>query len=564
VISSEQRAGPRPVLGCPIVQIDQQLRQAQELYAQRQFSGAEEILRQVLDSQPDCREALEHMSIVCLQTGRPEEAGQYLQALVTAYPLESLYRDRLATVLLTLGRPDEAANTYYSLLEAHPEYTDIRFNLARLLKRAGRPEEALEQYRRCLRDGISGPEEVHTNISVILSGLHRHAEAEQALQKALDIAPAYAPAVYNLGLLLEEKGRWEEARGLFQSLLKQDTGHVDAMVRLAFGERYSAPSAPLVEDMKQAVELDSTGPLARENLAYALGKIHDDCSQYNEAFAWYARANQLSRARVGAYRRDELEARVDSLIAICDGDWLGNIEPVSDAAPLFICGMFRSGSTLLEQVLAAHPAVTAGGEIDYFPRRLAAMSGDYPALLASLSAQDMKSLGVNYLSMLEEAFGTLVVTNKRPDNFLYLGLIRALYPNARIVHTRRDPLDNSLSVFFQPLESALDYANDLQSIGHYYLQYRRLMDHWRTVLRPSVMDVDYEQLVSEPEPVIGTVLDFLGLEWDDACLRFYESDNRVRTASVSQVREPLYQRSAGRWNNYSTQLEPLRELLQGS
>jgi hypothetical protein len=142
------------------------------------------------------------------------------------------------------------------------------------------------------------------------------------------------------------------------------------------------------------------------------------------------------------------------------------------------------------------------------------MSGDYPALLASLSAQDMKSLGVNYLSMLEEAFGTLVVTNKRPDNFLYLGLIRALYPNARIVHTRRDPLDNSLSVFFQPLESALDYANDLQSIGHYYLQYRRLMDHWRTVLRPSVMDVDYEQLVSEPEPVIGTVLDFLGLEWD--------------------------------------------------
>lgn len=562
MISSEQHAGLRPASGCPIVQRNQLLKQAQQYYAQQQLPRAEEIFRQVLDSEPACREALESMVIVCLQSGRPEESVQFLQTLVAANPDEALYCDRLATVLVSLGRPGDAVDVYNALLKAHPQFIDSRFNLARHLKLAGRPQQALVEYRRCLEEGISGPEEVHTNISVILSDLHRHTEAEEALRQALAIVPAYAPAVYNLGLLLEETGRWEEARSSFQSLLERDPGHVDAMVRLAFGERYSDSSAALFGKMEQAFERHNKEPLGRENLAYALGKVHDDCSRYDVAFTWYEQANQLSRQRVGPYERQPREAQVDAIITSCDDSWLQAIDPVSDAAPLFICGMFRSGSTLLEQVIAAHPAMTAGGEIDYFPRRFAAMAGDYPALLSSLSAQDWQTLGESYLALLQEAFGTLAVSNKRPDNYLYLGIIRALFPNARIIHTRRDPLDNALSVYFQPLESALDYANDLDSIGHYYLQYRRLMDHWRSLPGTSMMDVDYEQLVSEPEPAIRAVLDFIGLEWDEACLRFHESGNRVRTASVSQVREPLYQRSVGRCKNYAAQLEPLRAYLQ--
>jgi len=500
--------------------------------------------------------------IVCLQSGRPEEAVRYLQTLLAAYPAEALYCDRLATLLVSLGRPADAVDAYGTLLEAHPEYIDSRFNFARHLKLAGRPEEALAEYRRCLEEGISSPEEVHTNLSVILSDLHRHEEAEEALNQALAIDPVYAPALYNLGLLLEETGRWEEARSRFQNLLERDPGHADAMVRLAFGERYSDPSAALFGKLEQAYKSDRAEPLARENLAYALGKVHDDCSRYDEAFAWYAQANQLSRQRVGPYNGQSREAQVSELISTCDDNWLQSIEPVSDAAPLFICGMFRSGSTLLEQIIAAHPAVTAGGEIDYFPRRFAALTGEYPALLSSLSAQDLKTLGENYIALLQEAFGTLAVSNKRPDNYLYLGVIRALFPNARIVHTRRDPLDNALSVYFQPLASALDYANELDSIGHYYLQYRRLMNHWHSLLGLSILDVDYEQLVSEPESAIRAVLDFIGLEWDEGCLRFYESASRVRTASVSQVREPLYQRSVSRWKNYASQLEPLRTQLE--
>lgn len=537
----------------------QQLQRAQQLQARGQFQQAEAILRRLIDDDPCCREALESLVVICLQTDRHVEALQVLRQLVVRYPDEPLYCDRLATLQERLGDGEAAVQSYLDFLTRQPAASDSRYNFARLLRRLDRSAEALEQYQRCLESGVSDPAEVHTNISVIHGEQHRHAAAEASLKQALALAPDYAPAIYNLALLREERGDWPGARTLFLQLLEREPDHVDAMVHLAHGERFTDPADPLVRNMVRKLRRDGIDALARESLHYALGKVYDECGDFQAAFAELERANELSRRRVGDYDAAGQERLVDAIItAFAPGSsWLP--APVSDAAPVFICGMFRSGSTLLEQVLGAHPALQTGGELDYFPRHIARLDTAYPAGMSNLSADELTALGQGYLDYLSGVFpeGGIVI-NKRPDNLLYLGLIRALFPNARFLHTLRNPLDNCLSVYFQPLASALGYANRLEDIGHYYRQNQRLLAFWRDCFAGNIVDVPYESLTASPRETVEPVLAFLGLDWHEDCLEFYRSDTRVRTASVHQVRQPVHARSAGRWRNYRSQLALLR------
>ena len=515
-------------------------------------------MRQALAEEADHRQALESLVIVCLQDGRREVALEELQKLVAAYPEDPQVCDRLNTLSDALGQPGLAIDAYRRLLEMRPELTNSRYNLAHLLRRNGRAAEAIDEYQYCLEQGVANPAEVHTNLSVIYTEAGRDEEAEAELNKALALDECHVAAIYNLGLLCEERGEWSRAHSLFLRVLENDPDYTQAMVRLADGERHGDPTSRVSRKIKRALARDGLSQEEREQLHYALGKIYDDCAQYDDAMINYSRANELSRKRVTGYRVADQEKFFDTLCELTAED-LEAIPHVSEEAPIFICGMFRSGTTLLEQVLAAHPALQAGGELSYFR---AALKEEVPALLGSWDDSRWTGLAKGYMERLQElGLEPGKTTDKRPDNFLYLGLIKRLFPNARFLHTVRNPLDTCLSIFFQPLEAQIDYANDIKHIGHYYLQYRRLLDHWATLLGDSIMHVPYELLVQEPEPVIRKVLDHLELPWDDACLRFYEADTRVRTASLHQVRQPLYQRSIGRAENYAKYLEPLKAYL---
>jgi tetratricopeptide (TPR) repeat protein len=520
---------------------------------------AERLFRDILTVDNQHREALENLVVLCLQTGKPDEAEQHLRFLIYVFPTQAIYCERLVTLLNHRGKSDEAIASYRELLQRNPGLNDSRYNLARLLKRYGRTEEALQEYKECLRRGIEHPEEVHTNISVIYSDQQLHDAARQSLQTALAVNPKHVPALYNLGQLEEEGGDWVIARELFNKILKLDPAHAGALAHIANGQKVSDPVDPLIRSMKRALRRDQADPLEREELLYALGKAHDDCGQYAKAMDYYQQANSLSSQRSTAYDPRAQEKLVDDLIEACDNHWLNAIEPASLDAHIFVCGMFRSGSTLVEQILAAHPAVTAGGEIDYFQRQ----ASPFPAVVLAMGPAQLSALGKGYNTLLMQAFpGAQRITNKRPDNFLYLGLIKALFPKALIVHTRRQPLDNCLSLFFQALDSSLGYANRLQHAGHYYLQYCRVMDHWQQLIGDSMLTVDYDTLVAEPQQTIGSVLDFLELEWHDDCLQFHQLRNRVRTASLHQVRQPMYRSSSGRWQHYTRALEPLQKDLQ--
>jgi hypothetical protein len=238
--------------------------------------------------------------------------------------------------------------------------------------------------------------------------------------------------------------------------------------------------------------------------------------------------------------------------------------PVSDRPLVFITGMFRSGSTLFEQVLAAHPDVAAGGELEYFSVLLNPGTA-FPGSLGALSAEDWQRLGNGYLEYLDRTFPAgKIVTNKRPDTFALLGLLKAMYPKARFVNTVRDPRDTCLSIWFQQFDGRLAYAAELPDIAHHQLQYRRLMAHWRGLFGDSIFDADYDQYVVEPRQVTERLLAFLGLGWHEGCLEFQRIPNRVRTASVGQVREPLYRKSSGRARNYAKHLDgPLASLETG-
>jgi len=477
-----------------------------------------------------------------------------------------------AFALERAGRLAEAAAAYERLLARWPDLADGWYNLGLLQRKTRRYAEALSSYRQALDRGVEMPEEVHLNRGVIFSDcLRQPLAAEQELEAALAINPRYVPALLNLANLHEDRGRRDRAQALYEQVLALDPQCFEALARHANLQSVSSPDDIVLSRLRQALALPRLQPADRASLGFALGRALDSCDSYDLAFEAYSQANRASRESAppeSAYDRALMERFVDELIEVFSHDFFDRQAPASQAAPLFVCGMFRSGSTLTEQVLAAHPRVTPGGELELLPAMVRSQLAPFPAALTRLASAELPRLALRYLEALQLRFpGATVVTDKRPDNFLYIGLIKALFPRARIVHTRRAPLDNCLSIYFLHLDHAMAYATDLKDIGHYYRQYRRLMAHWKSLFGDEILDFDYDSFVHAPRPAVERLLDYCGLGWDENCLAFNRVDGAVRTASVWQVREPLYQRSSGRWRNYERQLaqlvSELADLLPG-
>jgi tetratricopeptide (TPR) repeat protein len=474
---------------------------------------------------------------------------------------------REAALLQRSGRLSDAESAYERLLARWPDYPDGWYNLAVLQRNARRFDAALASYQQALDRGVSRPEEVHLNRGVIYSDFLRQDDAaRQELESALALNPDYVPALANLANLESDLGQRDAALATYEKILAIAPGYHEALARYANLKQVSGPGDPLIERLQRALAAPGVAPADKASLAFALGNALDSCGAYDQAFAAYAAANRHSRecASPGAvlYDAPRLEALVDQLIATFPQRRSTGVVPGLPARPIFICGMFRSGSTLTEQVLAGHSRVVAGGEIDLLPTLVQTELAPFPTRMAQVEARDLEELAARYLATLSRLFpGDRHVTDKRPDNWIYIGLIKALFPDARIVHTTRDPLDNCLSIHFLHLDHSMGYALDLADTAHYYRQYRRLMAHWKALFGADILDFHYDDFVREPRPAVERLLAFCGLDWEAECLSFHRVKNAVKTASVWQVREPLYQRSSGRWRNYARHLAPLREGL---
>jgi tetratricopeptide (TPR) repeat protein len=461
------------------------------------------------------------------------------------------------------GQTVQAEAAYRAVLARWPDLPDSWFNLALMQRRNGRFSEALDSYQQALTRRISGPEEVHLNRAVILvEDLQQPEAAEQALVAALKLNPRYGPALLNLGNLYEDMGRRDDALSAYRRLLAIEPGRPEALARASGLTTPAGPEDPGLQALSRALQRPDLSPGDKATLAFALGRGLDACGAYEAAFVAYESANRFSRASAppgqGRYDRLAQERRIDQLIRAHDHPADTRASEAGGRPPIFICGMFRSGSTLVEQVLASHPRVTSGGELDLLPRLLAAGARAGPA---SRSPQ-ARALAGDYLQGLRARFPQAdIVTDKRPDNFLQIGLIKRMFPDARIVFTRRASLDVCLSNYFLHLDHGQAYALDLLDTGHFLQQHDRLMDHWQRLYPDDILELSYDALVANPRPVIETLLAFCGLDWDETCLEFHRSKTAVRTASVWQVRQPLYQASSGRWRHYERQLAPLAAFL---
>jgi len=462
-----------------------------------------------------------------------------------------------ASALRRAGRVEDAIAAYEALLEREPDLPDSWYNLGWLQKQTRRYPDAIRSYGEALKRGVREPEEVHLNRAVIFSDhLARPDEAEAELNAALRLNSGYLPALLNLGNLKEDLGDRAAAEEAYRRALAVAPGNALALSRLAgVIAAGSEASGAFAGELRDALSRNPA-PDERADLGFALGRLLDGEGKYGEAFAAYEAANRASRESFGpafrGYDRAAHERFVDRLI----DSFRERAAPSNRVSPaIFIAGLFRSGSTLVEQILAGHSRIASGGELDLIPALLSTVES-YPEAVTSADQGTIDSWRDFYLEGLRPFTrkGALV-TDKRPDNFLHIGFIKTLFPNAKIVHTRRNRLDNLLSLYFLHLGSGMPYALDLADAAHWHGEYERLMAHWKRLYPDDIFEVDYDTLVRDPEPRVRELLSFLRLDWEDSVLEFNSRRGAVKTASVWQVREPLHARSSGRWRNYESQLK---------
>lgn len=538
--------------------------EARQHQAAGRFLEAERIFRHLAETEDYAHFPLEALADLYFLQQRFDECLHILTELTQIDPSSVHYSAKLANLLNSLGQTDTAIDEYTRLLRHRPDDATAHFNIALLYRQQRLYLAALNAYEEAVRLGIDRVEDVYSELGNLHSEMLDAEKAGEMFERALKIAPGHIPSLFNLAGLCEESGDKERAIELYERILSIDPQYWKALARLAYPRRADSGDQSLVDRLKACITQLEDDRFAQETLYFALGKVYDDLGSYDEAAAAFVTANQLSSQRVLPYIPVETERAFDQLINVFDTNWSRERSTDSEFKPIFICGMYRSGSTLLEQMLAGHPAIASGGELPTLPWLVAKRLGRFPSDVAGASKDQLQDVADEYEKEVRSLVSDdLLVTDKRPDNFLRSGLIRAIFPSAKIIQTRRDIRDTTLSIYFQQFGRAANYANDLRHIAHYYRQQERMFAHWRKCYPQSICVVDYENLIERPESVLRQVLEFLGLEWDASVLNFRGSTGLVKTYSIWQVREGLHNRSRDRWRNYRSLLGSLADYPAG-
>jgi tetratricopeptide (TPR) repeat protein len=497
----------------------------------------------------------------CFSQGAYDEAIEFYQTLVEVSPRHADGLNNLGAALSKQGRYAEAHARFRQAVKINPNYPEAHGNLGRLLRLRGQVAEAEAWLRRAIELKPTYAE-ARTNLGLCLITSGRIREAEGQFRKVLKHSPRDAAALFGLGHVAEIEGRFDEAETMFKRALESDRTMTSAWAALVGIRKQTTADAAW---LKGAEEVAGSGiaPLDEAEVRFAIGKYHDDIGEYERAFGNYKRGNELLKSIADKYDRAARAKEVENLIRAYSLDSLSR--PRSRASesskPILVVGMPRSGTSLVEQILASHPSVKGAGELTFWsstqisPESLIAD----PRVLDDVTA---KKLAADYLRILEAQVGNAQhIVDKAPANSDNLGLIHSVFPKARIIYMQRDPIDTCLSIYFQRLAVSLNFTMDLSDLAHYFSEHQRLIAHWRSVLpRGTILDVPYAELVADQEGWTRKILDFVGLEWDDRCLNFHATKRSVATSSAWQVRQKIYGDSVERWRNYKRFIGPVLSL----
>lgn len=556
------------------------------------------VLEEAVRLRPDDPDCHRRLASALGASGRRSEAVVSFRRAIRLRPTDAPAHNQLGVALLALGRHGEAEAAFAESVRLDPDDAQALSNLGVALHARGRFEASETHLRRSLQLRPDSAEAL-SNLGNALRGQGRLDEAETCYREATTRAPDYGDAHHNLGSVLLEAWRLREARSSFLRAieLRGDTpdtlDHLaqacEAMGDLDEATGYCHRALALCPDHQRALGRllkmrpgeatdeqvacleslvrDETGPAAVE-AHFTLGHLWDKRADYDRAFGHYDAGNRLHGCR---FDLGEHLDQVRGTMATLDEAYFAGDRPSGDPSrvPIFIVGMPRSGSTLAEQILSSHPDVYGAGELNEIFKLTESMPATMPAgrpfpdAVRDLDDDTTASLARRYLDHLAGLSGGAAhVTDKAPGNFRFLGLIAVLFPNARVIHMKRHPLDVCLSCYFQQFVH-IEYAFDLTVLGGYYRAYEQMMDHWSRTLPIPVLDVEYEALVADQQSQTRRMLSFCDLPWDERCLAFERNRRPVQTASVVQVRQPIYRTSVARWRHYERHLGRLRAALGG-
>ena len=559
-----QRRSQKPL---PPDQVQACLADAQERDRRGDLPGAATAYERVLAT-VGASSGLQHaLALVYARQQKFERAIALLEKAIELAPGEVALRSNLGNVLLAAGRQGEALAAYRAALELAPGHVNAHFNAARLLEKAGRMEEAIFHQREALRLDPQDAEGWNL-LGLMLRDQEDNDAARAAFERVLALTPDSAKALVNLGVLAMSVGDAETANSYYMRAIQADPQHLTAYDNIARTRRFGTTDQPFIDHVRSLLDRPGATREVQTALCFALGKMYDDCGDYDEAFAHFARGNALRRDGL-RYDKRETTEYVDRTIETFSPRWLRRFAGAGDQSPLpvFVFGMMRSGTTLAEQILSSHRHVLGGGELLAMAHLAEEMgrsaAAGYPRCVRSLDGAGLRALGAAYLSRLPaHGEGIQRVTDKLTYNFLHAGLIATCLPNASLVYCERNAADVCLSVFFQSFAEGHHYAYEQTEIAHVHLEHERLMNYWFEVLPERILRLRYEDVISNTQERARALVAHCGLEWDDACLDYTRNPRAVRTASNWQVRQPVYKTSMERWRRYEKHLGPLLEALQ--
>ena len=531
------------------------------------FDGAAASFRQAIAIKPDYAEAHNNLGNLYNSRGNLDEAiASYRQAIALKPDYAEAYNN-LGTALTNHGDVDGAAAALHKALAVKPDYGEAYNNLGNLHKGQGNLEEAVACYRKSLALKPDDPE-FHNNLGLALQDKGDLDGAAASYRKALAINPDYAEVHNNIGNLFLAHGNFNDAEKSFNKVLSLKPDYAGAYVQLAFLDKQSDHDRE-IKKMAALLADEKIGIEDRIELNFSLGKLYEGMGQYEKAFTYIEEGNRLKRDAI-SYNISDDEHLFTRVQEIFNRQLFSAHESSGyrNATPIFILGMPRSGSTLIEQILASHPEVHGAGEIIYLQDTMASFCKNrgllqFPDCAAELADTDFEGLGRDYVAELRRySEAAKYVTNKMPHNFIYAGLIKLILPEAKIIHSLRDPRDTCWSIFKNSFHGIHNYAFEQSELGKYYRLYQELMQHWRSVLPGVVFEMRYEDLVADQEYQTRRLLAYCQLEWHDSCLSFYKTSRPVHTLSSVQVRQPLYNTSVQLWKHHEKALKPLLTALQ--
>ena len=528
------------------------------------LQAAEELYRQILRSEPNQADAIHLLGLVAHQRGNHEIAAEYIQRAIGLKADVAAFHTNLGEVYRAMHRFSEAVACYRRAVELKPDYAAAYYNLGNAWKDQEHPAEAVACYRRALE--LKPDYSVaHNNLGNAWKDLGNVDEAVACYRRTLELKPDYALAHDNLGSALTALGDLRCAEDCFRAALRHWPQFALAHFHLAELLRGNLSDQDLAAQ-RRLLEEAELNDAQRLLLHFGLAQVFDARGEYAEAAGHLERGNALQRAEWSKcgheYDPAEHERLVTRMIEVCTPDFFARVRNfgLESPLPVFVVGLPRSGTTLVEQILASHSQVFGAGEIKLARESMLALGGpgaDFIEGLRQLDRTAVQHLAAQHLDRLRALNGTaLRIVDKMPDNYMSLGLLATLFPRAKFIHCRRDLRDVAFSCWMTHFLE-IRWASDQQHMASRFRQYQRIMEHWRQVLPVPLLDVDYEETVADPEGVARKLVAWCGLAWEPGCLNFQRAKRPVQTASAIQVRQPIFQTSVGKWRRYEPFLSSL-------